>query len=44
MKRTTIYLEPMLHQALRMKAAESRRSLTELVNEVAERKDAYRSP
>jgi hypothetical protein len=33
MKRTTIYLEPLLHQALRMKAAETRRSLTDLVNE-----------
>jgi len=33
MKRTTIYLEAALHQALRMKAAETQRSLTDLINE-----------
>lgn len=33
-KRTTIYLEPELHQALRMKSAETNRSISELINEV----------
>ena len=32
-KRTTIYFEPDLHRALRLKAAETSRSLTALVNE-----------
>ena len=32
-KRTTIYFDPDLHKALRMKAAETSRSITELVNE-----------
>ena len=32
-KRATIYFEPDLHKALRMKAAETSRSLSELVNE-----------
>ncbi len=32
-KRTTIYLEPELHQALRMKSAETSRSISELINE-----------
>lgn len=31
--RTTVYLEPDLHRALRLKAAESRRNVSELVNE-----------
>lgn len=31
--RSTVYLEPDLHQALRLKAAHSRRSMSELVNE-----------
>lgn len=31
--RSTIYLEPALHQALRLKAATSRRSMSEIVNE-----------
>ena len=31
--RTTVYLEPDLHRALRSKAAESRRNVSELVNE-----------
>lgn len=31
--RSTIYLEPSLHQALRLKAAESRRSMSEIVND-----------
>ncbi|MBE2223838.1 MAG: CopG family transcriptional regulator [Anaerolineae bacterium] len=33
-KRTTIYLEQDLHQALRMKSAETSRSISELVNEL----------
>ena len=32
-KRATIYFEPDLHKALRLKAAETSRSITELVNE-----------
>jgi len=32
-KRATIYFEPDLHKALRLKAAETSRSMTELVNE-----------
>lgn len=31
--RSTVYLEPDLHQALRLKAAHSRRSMSEIVNE-----------
>jgi plasmid stability protein len=31
--RSTVYLEPDLHQALRLKAAHSHRSMSELVNE-----------
>lgn len=32
-KRSTIYFDPDLHKALRMKAAETSRSVTEIVNE-----------
>jgi plasmid stability protein len=32
-KRATVYLEPHLHKALRVKAAATERSLSELVNE-----------
>ena len=32
-KRTTIYLDPQLHRALRLKAAETERSMSELVEE-----------
>ena len=32
-KRTTIYFDPEIHRALRLKAAETDRSLSELVNE-----------
>ena len=32
-KRSTIYFEPGLHQALRLKAAQSNRSISELVND-----------
>ena len=32
-KRSTFYLDPMLHRALRMKSAETSRSMSELVNE-----------
>jgi hypothetical protein len=32
-KRATVYLEPALHRALRVKAAETERSISELVNE-----------
>jgi len=31
--RSTVYLDPDLHQALRLKAAHSRRSMSELVND-----------
>lgn len=32
-KRATIYLDPSLHKALRIKSAETSRSMSELVNE-----------
>lgn len=32
-KRTTVYFDPDLHKALRLKSAETSRSITELVNE-----------
>ena len=32
-KRATIYFDPILHKALRLKAAETSRSVSELVNE-----------
>ena len=32
-KRATIYFDPELHKALRLKSAETSRSITELVNE-----------
>lgn len=32
-KRTTVYFEPFLHRALRMKAAATDKSISELVNE-----------
>ena len=32
-KRATVYLEPMLHRALRLKAVETSKSISELVNE-----------
>lgn len=32
-KRTTIYFDPDLHKALKLKAVETSRSITELVNE-----------
>ncbi|RKT45922.1 CopG family transcriptional regulator [Thiocapsa rosea] len=31
--RATLYLEPALHQALRLKAASARRSMSEIVND-----------
>ena len=31
-KRVTIYLEPMLHRALRLKAAETEKSVSDIVN------------
>ena len=31
--RATVYLDPVLHQALRLKAASSRRSMSQIVNE-----------
>jgi Arc/MetJ-type ribon-helix-helix transcriptional regulator len=31
--RSTVYLEPDLHQALRLKSAHSRKSMSEIVNE-----------
>jgi hypothetical protein len=36
-KRATVYLDPELHRALRMKAAETDRSVSELVNEALRR-------
>ena len=33
MKRATIYLDPALHHALRLKAAETERSMSDLVND-----------
>jgi len=32
-KRSTIYLDPVLHKALRIKALETSRSMSELINE-----------
>jgi hypothetical protein len=32
-KRATVYLDPMLYKALRIKAAETSRSISELINE-----------
>lgn len=32
-KRATIYLDPILHRALRLKSAETSRSISDLVNE-----------
>ena len=32
-KRATVYFEPALHQALRLKAAETSRSISDLVND-----------
>jgi hypothetical protein len=32
-KRATVYFDPAIHRALRLKAAETERSLSELVNE-----------
>ena len=33
-KRSTIYLDPTLHQALRLKAVETSRSMSDIINEV----------
>jgi plasmid stability protein len=33
-KRSTIYLDPTLHQALRIKAVETSRSMSDLINEI----------
>ena len=35
-KRATVYFEPYLHRALRLKAAETDRSVSELVNEAVQ--------
>lgn len=32
-KRSTVYLDPSLHQALRIKSAETSRSMSELIND-----------
>jgi len=32
-KRATVYMDPMLHKALRIKAAENSRSISDLINE-----------
>ncbi len=34
-KRSTIYFDPVLHRALRVKAAETSRSVSDLINEAA---------
>ena len=34
-KRSTIYFDPVLHRALRVKAAETSRSVSELINDAA---------
>ncbi len=36
-KRATVYFDPQLHRALRLKAAETDRSLSELVNDAVRR-------
>lgn len=36
-KRAAVYLDPRLHKALRVKAAQTERSLSELVNEAVRR-------
>ncbi len=36
-RRATVYLDPVLHRALRLKAAETDRSLSELVNAAVRR-------
>jgi hypothetical protein len=33
-KRSTIYLDPVLHQALRIKSVETSRSMSDLINEI----------
>jgi predicted DNA-binding protein len=33
-KRSTIYLDPALHKALRMKSVETSRSMSDLINEI----------
>jgi len=38
-KRSTIYLDPALHQALRIKALETSRSMSEIINEAV--KEAF---
>ena len=35
-KRATVYFDPVLHRALRVKAAETERSLSDLVNEAVQ--------
>ncbi len=35
-KRATVYFEPELHRALRLKAAETERSISDLVNEAVQ--------
>lgn len=37
LKRATVYLDPMLHRALRVKAAETERSVSHLVNAAVRR-------
>jgi len=36
-KRATVYLDPMLHRALRIKALETSRSISDLINESVRR-------
>lgn len=35
-KRATVYFDPVLHRALRLKAAETERSMSDLVNEAVQ--------
>ena len=35
-KRATVYFDPLLHKALRLKAAETERSISDLVNEAVQ--------
>lgn len=37
MRRITVYLEPDLHQALKLQAAETRRNVSDLINEAVRR-------
>ena len=42
-KRSTIYLDPALHQALRLKALETSRSMSEIINEAVKEDSLVKS-